>query len=495
MQRKTPLLSLTVIFGLFIVMAATPQVQAREMPPAGPVSFADLAERLLPSVVNISSTQKVPDVEDIPDMPQFPPGSPFQDFFEEFMNRRGQGMPFNAPSMMGSGFIIDAENGYIVTNNHVIRDADEVRVIFHTDESAIAEVIGKDEETDIAVLKVDPKKINETLKAAKLGDSNKIRVGDWILAIGNPYGLGGSVTTGIVSALARDINSGKYDDYIQSDASINRGNSGGPMFNMDGEVIGINTAIFSPTGGSIGIGFSIPTARAKPVINQLIKFGKTRRGWLGVKIQTVTDEIAESLGLAKATGALVVIANKDGPAAKAGIKDGDIILSYEGQEISEMRLLPRFVAETEINTEVDVEYWRNGKKYKTKVTVGHLEEAEQAGMVTGSAKDSVASGTPVDSVGLVVDKMSDTLRQKYKVAANARGLVVTGIQDLSEAMDKGIMEGDVIVEVNQQPVSEPQHLIDVIDKAKVTGRSSVLLLVNSGGEVRFVALKLPNAAE
>ncbi len=493
MQRKMPLLSLTVIFGLFIVMASAPQVQAREMPPAGPVSFADLAERLLPSVVNISSTQKVPDVEDIPDMPQFPPGSPFQDFFEEFMNRRGQGMPFAPPSMMGSGFVIDAKNGYIVTNNHVIRDADEVRVIFHNDESTIAEVIGKDEETDIAVLKVDTTGLN--LQEAKLGDSNKIRVGDWIMAIGNPYGLGGSVTTGIVSALARDINSGKYDDYIQSDASINRGNSGGPMFNMDGEVIGINTAIFSPTGGSIGIGFSIPTARAKPVISQLIKFGKTRRGWLGVKIQTVTDEIAESLGLEKATGALVVIANNEGPAAKAGIKDGDIILSYEGQEVSEMRLLPRFVAETEINTEVEVEYWRNGKKYKTKVTVGHLEEAEEAGIVTGSAQDSVATGTAIDTVGLVVDKMTDALRQKYKVPANARGLVVTGIQDLSEAMDKGIMEGDVIVEVNQQPISEPQHLIDVIDKAKVTGRSSVLLLVNSGGEVRFVALRLPKPAE
>ena len=493
MQKKTPLRFLTVIFGLLIVMAAAPQIQAREMPPAGPVSFADLAERLLPSVVNISSTQKVPDVEDIPDMPQFPPGSPFQDFFEEFMNRRGQGMPFAPPSMMGSGFVIDAKNGYIVTNNHVIRDADEVRVIFHNDESTIAEVIGKDEETDIAVLKVDTTGLN--LQEAKLGDSNKIRVGDWIMAIGNPYGLGGSVTTGIVSALARDINSGKYDDYIQSDASINRGNSGGPMFNMDGEVIGINTAIFSPTGGSIGIGFSIPTARAKPVISQLIKFGKTRRGWLGVKIQTVTDEIAESLGLEKATGALVVIANNEGPAAKAGIKDGDIILSYEGQEVSEMRLLPRFVAETEINTEVEVEYWRNGKKYKTKVTVGHLEEAEEAGIVTGSAQDSVATGTAIDTVGLVVDKMTDALRQKYKVPANARGLVVTGIQDLSEAMDKGIMEGDVIVEVNQQPISEPQHLIDVIDKAKVTGRSSVLLLVNSGGEVRFVALRLPKPAE
>lgn len=484
------LTSLAILFcGLTLVAAPPMPASARAPDSAAPGSFAELAARLSPTVVNISSTQKLAEAKDFPEMPQFPPGSPFQDFFEEFMNRRGHGVPFAPPSMMGSGFVIDAQNGYIVTNNHVIQDADEVRVILHNDQSVVAEVIGKDEETDIAVLKIDPKGLN--LVPATFGNSDEIRVGDWVLAIGNPYGLGGSVTAGIVSALARDINSGKYDDYIQSDASINRGNSGGPMFNMKGEVIGINTAIFSPTGGSIGIGFSIPSARAKPVINQLIKFGKTRRGWLGVKIQTVTEDIAESFGLAKVSGALVVIVNKDGPADKAGIKDGDILLTFNGQEIKEMRLLPRFVAETEIDSEATVEYWRDGKVHTTKVKVGHLEQAEEEGLIDETSGKEQADGTSIDMVGMSVTPITDALRTTYNIPANVRGLVVVGVQDLSESMEKGIAVGDVVVEINQQPVSDPQHLIDVINTAKEAQRSSVLLLVNRGGEVRFVPLKLP----
>ncbi len=461
----------------------------------GPASFADLAERLTPTVVNISSTQKVPEVKDIPNIPQFPPGSPFQDFFEEFMNRRGQGMPFAPPSMMGSGFIIDANNGYIITNNHVVKDADEVRVIFSNNSSTKAEIVGVDKETDIAVLKVDTKSLNFKLTAAKFGDSDVIRVGDWVMAIGNPYGLGGTVTTGIVSALARDINSGKYDDYIQTDASINRGNSGGPMFNMKGEVIGINTAIFSPTGGSIGIGFSIPSARARPVINQLIKYGHTRRGWLGVKIQTVTKEIADSLGFDKPRGALVVIVNPGSPADKAGIRGGDIITKFNNQEVTGMRLLPRLVAETEINSTADVEYWRDGKIYHTKVVVGYLEQAEKEGLINGAVpeKTFIADSTLIESVGISVKPVNMQLRDKYNIPANVKGIVIVNVEDLSEAADKGLSAGDVIVEVNQQPISKPQHLIDVIKKAQLSGRTSVLLLVNRGGEVRFVALRIPSS--
>ncbi|MCB1680432.1 MAG: DegQ family serine endoprotease [Alphaproteobacteria bacterium] len=494
-HRRSHKILLAGIVTLFCVaMTLTPVgAQAREPGTGAPESFADLTERLSPAVVNISSTQKIEEAQDYPEMPQFPPGSPFQDFFEEFMNRRGHGVPFAPPSMMGSGFVIDAQNGYIVTNNHVIQDADDIHVILQNDQSVPAEIIGKDPETDIAVLKIDPKGLN--LVAAPIGDSDQIRVGDWILAIGNPYGLGGSVTAGIVSALARDINSGKYDDYIQTDASINRGNSGGPMFNMNGEVIGINTAIFSPTGGSIGIGFAIPSARAKPVISQLIKFGQTRRGWLGVKIQTVTPEIAESLGLDKPRGALVVIVNKEGPADKAGIQDGDIILSFDGQEIKEMRLLPRFVAETDIDKLVDVEYWRDNKIHKTKVQVGYLEKAEEDGMVDDDQPNTASGGTPVDTVGVEVSPVTDSLRATYNIQPSVRGLVVVGVMELSEAAEKGLVPGDVIVEVNQQPVSQPQHLIDIIEKAKGAMRSSVLLLINRGGEVSFVALKLPAPKE
>ncbi|MCB9989705.1 MAG: DegQ family serine endoprotease [Rhodospirillales bacterium] len=462
---------------------------ARGMIPGdAPVSFADLAERLLPSVVNISSTQKVESMEDMPEMPHFPPGSPFEDFFEEFMGKHGD-VPMVPPASLGSGFVIDAEQGYIVTNNHVVKDADEVRVTFHDDSTIEAEVIGRDEKTDLAVLKV---KTDKKLTAVDFGDSDGLRVGDWVLAIGNPFGLGGTVTAGIISAQQRDINAGPYDDFIQTDASINRGNSGGPMFNLDGKVIGINTAIFSPSGGSVGIGFAIPSALAKPVIHQIIEYGHTRRGWLGVRIQEVTDEIADSLGLEKAQGALVASVTADGPAEKAGLETGDVILEFDGKKVGEMRHLPRIVAETPIDKKVDVLFWRDGKKKNVSVKIGELEKAEEDGLLESKATEAPKKDTGVDieSVGVTLMGLSDQSREAYGVADNVDGVLVGGVKPMSESAEKGLAEGDVIVEINQQAVSDPKEAAEIIRKAEKAGRSSVLLLVERSGDVRFVALKL-----
>jgi len=488
-MRKT-LLS---VFILVFVLGASPFVMDQmafakaKAPHDGPESFADLVDDLLPAVVNISSTQKTVEPEDYPELPQFPPGSPFEDFFEEFMDRRDRGRPAIPPASLGSGFVIDAKEGYIVTNAHVVKDAEEVRVTFHDDETLEASIIGKDEKTDLAVLKVDTTK--KKLTAVELGNSDALRVGDWIVAIGNPFGLGGTVTAGIVSARQRDINSGPYDDFIQTDASINRGNSGGPMFDLNGEVIGINTAIFSPSGGSVGIGFAIPSALAKPIINQIIKYGHTRRGWLGVRIQSVTEEIAESLGLKKPHGALVASTTKGGPAEAAKIEAGDVIIEFNGQKIDSMRELPRIVAETEIGSEVPLVLWRDGKEIKAKVKVGELEKAEEEGLLASGPR-SEADGLDIESVGLTLESLSDELRSEFSIATNIEGVVITGVANLSEAAEKGLLEGDVIVEINQQPVSQPEKVQEVIDKAKQNGRSSVLLLVNRAGDVRFVALKL-----
>lgn len=451
-----------------------------------PDSFADLVDELLPAVVNISSTQKIDEPRDFPEMPQFPEGSPFEDFFDQFMDRRGGGVPAQPPASLGSGFVIDAAQGLIVTNNHVVRDAEEVRVTFHDDETVEAEVIGRDEKTDLAVLKVDASK--KELTAVAFGDSDVMRVGDWIVAIGNPFGLGGTVTAGIVSARQRDINSGPYDDFIQTDASINRGNSGGPMFNLDGEVIGINTAIFSPSGGSVGIGFAIPAALAQPVIKQIIEYGRTRRGWLGVRIQSVSDEIAESLGLDRARGALVASVTADGPAEAAGLKAGDVILSFNDHDVPEMRDLPRIVAETSIDSEVPLVFWRDGEQQDATVVVGELEKAEEDGLVDAGVPET-SDGVKIEDFGMTLSEITSALRSDLDVPSSATGLVVTAVRNLSEAAKKGILEGDVVVELNQQPVDTPETALDIIEKAKENKRSSVLLLVNRAGDMRFVALK------
>lgn len=452
-----------------------------------PASFADLVATLTPAVVNISSTQKASDNKEFPDMPQFPEGSPFEDFFEEFMERRGRGVDAIPQASLGSGFIVDAQNGYIITNNHVIRDADEVSVTLWNDDTLEAEIIGVDEKTDIAVLKVNPEEAE--LAAVEFGRSDVLRVGDWIVAIGNPFGLGGTVTAGIISARQRDINSGPYDDYLQTDASINRGNSGGPMFNMKGEVIGINTAIFSPTGGSVGIGFAIPSDLAKPVVNQIIKFGRTRRGWLGVRIQTVTDEIAESLDLSDTKGALVASITPDGPAEKAGLQHGDIIITFNGEAVDNMRSLPRIVAETPIGESVELEYWREGQMQKTSVEVGELEKAEEEGLLD-TAQQQEGSLTRVEPLALGIKPLTEDERSGYNVPDTVDGVMIGEVDEASEAEQKGLMPGDVIVEINQQPVKAPEDVNDIVNAATQAGRSSVLLLVNREGDVRFVALRL-----
>lgn len=461
-----------------------------------PESFADLAEDLIPTVVNISSTVSLSPAEDLQDIvPQFPEGSPFEDFFERFMERRGdQGGRAMPSSSLGSGFIVDAENGYIITNNHVVKDAEEVRVTLHNEETVEAEIIGRDEKTDLAVLKIDPK--GKTLKAANFGNSDDIRVGDWILAIGNPFGLGGTVTAGIISARARDINSGPYDDYLQTDASINRGNSGGPMFDLDGNVIGINTAIFSPTGGSVGIGFAIPSTLAEPIIDQLIEFGRTRRGWLGVRIQTVTDEIAESLGLESARGALVASVTKGGPAEEAGIEAGDIILEFDEKPIDEMRALPRIVAETKIGTDTKVLVLNKGKEKTVTVKIGELEKAEEEGLLDTAGTSAPQFGTELGSLGVSIEDLNDQRRDEYAVDDSvSTGVLIVDVDPQSEAGEKGLIAGDVIVEINQTPLTDTNAAMKAVEDAQAKERSSVLLLINRGGDVRFIALKIDGDAE
>jgi serine protease Do len=471
------------------------------IPPGAPYSFADIADDLIPAVVNISSTLKAdaqPDEElgQMPEMPQFPPGSPFEDFFEEFLNRRGQegqAEPAIPPSSLGSGFVVDAAKGLIVTNNHVVKDADEVRVTFQDDTTLPAKIVGKDEKMDLAVLKVETTK---KLSDVKFGDSDHLRVGDWVLAIGNPFGLGGTVTAGIVSAQQRNINAGPYDDFIQTDASINRGNSGGPMFNLKGEVIGINTAIFSPSGGSVGIGFAIPSSLARSVVSQLIEYGKTRRGWIGVRIQTVTEEIAESLSLPDSHGALIASVTDGSPAAKTKLKAGDVITEFDGKKVTAMRNLPRVVAETPIDKSVEFKFWRDGKEMSDKIKVGELEKAEENGLLDEEpavARAEPGKGIEVDKIGINVASLTDTTRRAFSVPEDVDGVIVVKVDPKGEAAQKGLGVGDVIVEMNQQAVDNPSKVAGIIEKAEKDGKSSVLLLVNHEGDVRFVALKLKKA--
>ncbi len=466
-----------IALGLALMLAAMPRMAL-----ALPESFADLAEKLSPAVVNISTSQTVQAPERGP-RPELPEGSPFEDLFRDFFDGQQNQGP-RTQSSLGSGFVI-APEGFIVTNNHVIDGADEIMVNFTDGSSLPATLVGTDPKTDIAVLKVTPP---TPLPFVPFGDSTKSRVGDWVLAIGNPFGLGGSVSAGIISARNRDINSGPYDDFIQTDAAINKGNSGGPLFNMAGEVIGVNTAIISPSGGSIGIGFSVPSALVKTVVAQLRDFGQTRRGWLGVRIQEVTSELAEGLGLTKASGALVSEVTPDGPAAAGGVEAGDVILKFDGRDVVAMRDLPRMVAETEVNKDVRVVVWRKGKTQTLKVVLGLLEEAEKTASAEVDKPETPAEAEA--ALGMKLVPMTAQVRSDYSIEEDVKGVVVTEVDAGSAAAQKGIRPGDVIVEVAQEAVLTPADVRGGVAKAKAESRKSVLILVQSGPDQRFVALKI-----
>jgi serine protease Do len=475
-------------FGLagLIVVAPVPAAVSPAAARVAPESFADLAQQLLPSVVNISTTQTVEGSAGI-ELPKLPPGSPFEEFFKEFMEKNQPRQQKRKATSLGSGYIIDPK-GYIVTNNHVIQDAEEITVILHDETRLPAKIIGRDAKTDIAVLKVEPG--NLSLPAVKFGDSDAIRVGDWVVAIGNPFGFGGTVTAGIISARGRNINAGPYDDFLQTDASINRGNSGGPVFNLAGEVVGMATAIFSPSGGSIGIGFAIPASTVKPVIQQLIEHGEVRRGWLGVRIQQVNEEIAEALGLKEATGALVASVIAGGPAEKAKIKDGDVILEFDGKPVDQMRRLPRLVADTDVGKTVPVKIWRSGKEMTLKVEVGALKEEEEEKQASVPPSEKGKSGESIDDLGVTVAAIDPQLRDRFDLGQDAKGVVVTDVNPDGPAAEQGLRAGETIVEIGQENVATPAQLAQKVKTAKELGRKSVLLLVEGEGGLRFVAIRL-----
>ncbi len=476
------LLFLTVLLtGLVSVQSSAVAQRAAQQ---GPQSVAELAARLQDAVVNISTSQSLSDSPGVP-VPKAPEGSPFEEYFNDFTDRD------TGPrrvSSLGSGFVIDP-SGLIVTNNHVIEDADEIIINF-TDGTKlkVVEIIGRDTKTDLALLRVEPAK---PLAHVVFGDSSAMQVGDWVMAIGNPFGLGGSVTLGIVSATRRDINAGPYDDFIQTDAAINRGNSGGPLFNMTGEVIGVNTAIISPTGGSIGIGFALPSNTAARVIDQLRRFGETRRGWIGVRIQSVTEEIAASIGLDNTKGAIIANVTPDGPAAKAGLKVGDIVITYDGQDIEGVRELPRLVAQSEIGSQIEMQVLRQEERIAISVTIERLDESSEVKSAAVQEPEAEAPADKTMVLGLALSPLSDSLRAEYGIAASVKGVVVTEVAAESDAQLRSIKAGDVIVEVTHQPVNTPEEVLERISGLRALKRPSALLLLSdNNGDMNFVALPL-----
>ena len=469
-------LSCAFVIKTFVIFFAVNVSHAK----SAPDSFADLAEKLSPSVVNISTTTVIEDKSR--QMPSFPPGSPFEDFFKQFDNPGGKKRKAQS---LGSGFIID-KTGYIITNNHVIDNAEKIMVILYDDTSFEAKVVGKDPKTDVALLKIDPKKIK--LKAVKFGNSNDLRVGDWVMAIGNPFGFGGTVTAGIVSARGRNL-SGSYDDYIQTDASINRGNSGGPLFDMKGNVVGINTAIFSQSGGSVGIGFAVSSNLAKQVTDQLKQYGRTKRGWLGVLIQEISQEIADSLGMKSARGALVSSATEGGPAEKAGVKTGDVILKFNNIEIGSMKELPKVVAGTPVGKSVPLVILRNGKEIVLNVTLGELELAEKENLI-GKSTNSSGQTKEYDKLGFVAEELNSKNKSKFNLKNIDNGVVITSVKDDSPAQAAGLVPGMVIVRVGQVEVNS----LDVIDQSLQNAikqkRKALLFLVKVENGTRFVAIEL-----
>ena len=464
------------MLGAALFLAQAIAAQAR------PESFADLAERVSPAVVNITTSTMV--ARGTGPGAIVPDGSPFEDFFKEFQDRNGQGNRPRRSSALGSGFVI-SEDGYIVTNNHVIEGADEVIIEFFEGGELEAKVIGTDPKTDIALLKVES---DTPLAFVPFGNSDTARVGDWVLAVGNPLGQGFSVSAGIVSQRNRALQ-GAYDDYIQTDAAINRGNSGGPLFNMDGEVVGVNTAILSPNGGSIGIGFSMASNVVTRVVNQLRDFGETRRGWLGVRIQDVSDDVAEAIGLEKTAGALVTDV-PDGPAKDAGMLSGDVIMSFDGVDVEDTRGLVRTVGNADVGKTVRVIVFREGKTQTLKITLGRREDAEsnEAPMEEDTSEEGDVQ--EMEMLGLKLAPLNDDLREQLELGSDANGLVVTDVDEAAEAFEKGLRAGDVITEAGQQKIATAGELQAQVDAAKEAGSKSLLLLVRRAGEPRFVALTL-----
>ena len=492
---KVPVVAFTLVFGAGFMSQSLSPTSIDTAYASGPASVADLAEKLIGAVVNISTSQNVKDTDTSTRAPRptVPDGSPFQEFFDEFFKEGedGKGKKRRQPrtvKSLGSGFVIDS-SGIIVTNNHVIADADEISIDFTDGTSLKAEVIGADSKTDIAVLRVKPEK---PLQAVPFGKSATARVGDWVMAIGNPLGQGRSVTLGIVSAVNRDIRSGPYDSYIQTDASINRGNSGGPLFNMEGEVIGINTAIISPSGGSIGLGFSIPSDLAVNVVKQLQEFGETRRGWLGVSIQPVTDDIAESLSMKNARGALVSGLTAKGPAKNSGIKVGDVILQFDGQEIARMRDLPRIVAETPVGKSVDVVVLRKGKEETVHVTLGRLEDGEKLIAASKEKSDEEQENEKAFvALGLTFGELDEDARKKFSITADVSGVLITAVDPTSKAAEKGIKAGGVVSEIGQESVKSVEDIQARLKALRKEGRKKALLLVAApDGQLSFVVLTL-----
>ncbi|MBI29468.1 MAG: Periplasmic serine endoprotease DegP [Alphaproteobacteria bacterium MarineAlpha5_Bin11] len=444
-----------------------------------PESFANIIDPLMESVVSIASTTIVEEREQ--NFPQFPEGSPFEEFFKEYFEEQQRNKPSNKRPLigLGSGFIID-NTGIVVTNNHVIDEADEITVIMENNEEFPATIIGRDPRADIAVIKFDPK--DKILKSVNWGDSDSARVGDWAIAIGNPLGFGGSVTAGIISAIARDIGGGPYVKFIQTDASINRGNSGGPLFNVKGEVIGINSAIVSQTGGSIGLGFAIPSNSARKIVSQLREFGKTKRGWLGVQIQGVTDEIAESLDLSNNKGAFVASVLDDSPAFKSGIEAGDVIKKFNNVEINTYRDLPRIVAETDVGTTVNVEIWRKNELITISVKLGELEENTYT---SENIETEESPGTKIESLGFEIRDLNKKDFEKYQLAPEEKGILVTEVYN----QDSNILVGDIITEINRNVVLNVEELKEEVINIRKTGRTSVLLRVIREGKSIWLTLK------
>lgn len=456
--------------GAMSVAAAAPLAPAGAQTIAAPrEGFADLVERLSPAVVNIRTRQNVDG-----ELPAFPPGSPL----ERFNDYLGGGP--RTESSLGSGFVIDAD-GIVVTNNHVIDDADEIEVVFPDGATLAAQVVGRDPATDLAVLRVSSA---SPLPVVPFGDPAAARVGDWVIAIGNPFGLGNSVSVGVISARNRDIEQGRYDDFIQTDAAINRGNSGGPLFDLNGEVIGVNSAILSPSGGSVGIGFSIPADLTQQVISQLLEFGETRRGWLGVGIQRVTQEIAESYGLDRARGALINRVTAGGPAAEAGLAPGDLIVSFNGRDVGDERDLARIVAETGIGERAALDFVRERERRRVSVVVARLDEGDTRPRTSAPAQAPVTtSAGTATAVGVTMAPLTDALRSRYRIARTVTGVVVIGVAADVDAAGK-VREGDVIEEVAFQAVSDPEEAAELA-RAEVAAGRPVLMMLNRSGELIF----------